>query len=164
MRLPSLTGKLLAQAVRLYLTQAYKSGHIPPNRQQFKEFNESTPLEQLLSSKGVERPSEHIPGQTVIHALRIGNDWYPHMKVLICSLGESDDVVFAVDTHDRLSLPVDSPESAAFRELQNQNQALARQIEEIWEQSGVPTQASELRRYLASVRRCDKNDKSDDAG
>jgi hypothetical protein len=150
--LPSLSSELLTRAVGIFLEHAYPGGNVPANRSQFVGWSDSTPLDVLLQTKGVERPTENEPSLTVRYALRVGNQWYPHMKILVCATGSENDIVFAVDTHDQLKLPPGSPEEAVFRELQARNQELARHVESIWEQSGVPTQAGVLRQYLANAR------------
>ena len=150
--MPSLSSELLTRAVHVYLEHAYPAGNVPANRQQFVGLDPSTPLEELIKLKGVEQPAESVSSQTVRFALRVGNQWYPHMKILICSAGAEEDVIFTVDTHDRLTLPAGSPEEVMFRELQARNQQLARHVENLWEQSGVPTQAGLLRQYLAQAR------------
>jgi len=150
--LPSLSSELLTRAVGIYLEQAYPGGNVPGNRSHFVGWSESSPLDELLKTKGIERPAENGPSQTIRCALRVGNQWYPHMKILVCSVGTEDDIIFAVDTHDQLKLPPGSPEEAMFRELQARNQQLARHVENLWEQSGVPTQAGVLRQYLANAR------------
>lgn len=150
--MPSLSSELLTRAVGIYLEHAYSGGNVPANRSQFVGWSHLSPLDDLLQTKGIERPADSGPSPSVRYALRVGNQWYPHMKILVCSTGSEDDIIFAVDTHDQLKLPPGSPEEAVFRELQARNQELARNVENLWEQSGVPTQAGVLRQYLAQAR------------
>jgi hypothetical protein len=107
-------------------------------------------VEENLAIKWVEA-TEESTGQKR-WALRIGNAWYPHMKLVISPMGEGGGVVFSVDAHDALSLPAGSPEESAFRELQRKNRELAADIESAWESAGVPTQAGLLKRYLDDAK------------
>ena len=91
-------------------------------------------------------------GQTR-YSLRLGNQFYPHMKLVIESAPHSDQVFFRPDAHDRhIQLPANSPEAAAFAELTRKNQELATRIEAAWEENGLPTFKQFLREDLARRR------------
>jgi len=85
--------------------------------------------------------------------VRLGNRWYPHMKMVIERAPDQQGHLFRVDTHDRhIQPPPGSRDSAAFRELMEKNQLLSSQIEAAWEAEGLPTFKSFLRADLARRR------------
>jgi len=72
--------------------------------------------------------------------LRLGNWFYPHMKLSIDWRPDDAGFFYRADTHDRHIRP--SPASkdyAAFLELMEKNQKLAQDIEASWENGGLPT-------------------------
>lgn len=87
--------------------------------------------------------------------LRLGNRWYPHMKLVIQRAPDGQHYLLRADTHDQHIQPKpDSRDYAAFCELMEKNRSLACQIEAAWETKGLPTFKSFLRDDLAR-RRCD---------
>jgi hypothetical protein len=88
--------------------------------------------------------------------VRLGNRWYPHMKLVIERAPDQRGHLFRADTHDRHIQPAPgSRDHAAFRELMEKNQLLSSRIEAAWEAAGLPTFKSFLRQDLA--RRRDAN-------
>lgn len=85
--------------------------------------------------------------------MRIGNEWYPHMKVVLLPLDESDTYIFSVDTHDHVTVPAGSPDEEALRALKARNIQLAQVVEKAWTEAGIPTQAAALREYMDRTRR-----------
>lgn len=82
--------------------------------------------------------------------LRLGNRWYPHMKLMIERSPDGHGALFRADTHDRhIQVDASSREYAAFRELMEKNQSLASQIETAWEANGLATFKGYLRQDLA---------------
>jgi hypothetical protein len=150
--LQPLSSGLLARAVKLFLSFAYRGGEVPASKEVFLRWSEEDALADCLSQKGVERPKESSPASNVRYAIRLGNAWYPHMKLLIAIMEPSGEVLFSVDTHDRLEVPPGSPDEAGVKELQSRNRDLAREIEVAWDEGGIPTQAGLLRRYLQTKK------------
>jgi hypothetical protein len=138
----------------VYLEQAYPSGPPPENRRQFSHLDEHLSLEEILHLKGVETlPPASSAQSRPAYALRVGNEWYPHMKVVLRPLDDDGAYIFTVDTHDHVSVPDGSPEADALRALKARNTELARLVETKWTQVGVPTQAAALREYLDRFRK-----------
>ena len=90
----------------------------------------------------------HVPPTR--YSLRLGNSFYPHMK-LVFQLSPNDEVfLFKADTHDKHCCPPErSAEHAAFMELMGKNQKLSERIEAAWGESGLPTFKTYLRDDLA---------------
>jgi hypothetical protein len=83
------------------------------------------------------------------YTIRLGNSFYPHMKLAIEMAPHDEGWLFRVDTHDRHCCPnADAPEYSAFCQLMERNQKQAEMIEAEWEQAGLPTFKSYLREDL----------------
>lgn len=82
--------------------------------------------------------------------LRLGNKFYPHMKLAIERRPDRHGCLFRADTHDAHCCPVTtSREYQAFRQLMELNQTVAQAIESEWEKEGVPTFKTFLKEDLA---------------
>jgi hypothetical protein len=84
------------------------------------------------------------------YAVRLGNAFYPHMKLVIERAPDGSGFLFRADTHDRHIRPApESREYKAFCELMSMNQKTAEAIEAQWSKLGVPTFKHYLRLDLA---------------
>jgi hypothetical protein len=82
--------------------------------------------------------------------LRLGNKFYPHMKLAIEKRPDRHGCLFRADTHDAHCCPVTSSrEYQAFRQLMELNQTVAQAIESEWEREGLPTFKTFLKEDLA---------------
>jgi hypothetical protein len=89
--------------------------------------------------------------------LRLGNRWYPHMKLVIEKSPDGQGHLFRADTHDRHIQPAPgSRDYEAFKNLMEKNCALAGSIEAAWEAAGLPTFKSFLRQDLARRQQATK--------
>jgi hypothetical protein len=101
----------------------------------------------FYDSPTVERDAPQSP---VRYSLRLGNRFYPHMKLVIESTPDRISHMFRADTHDKHIRPApDSKEYALFCQLMEDNQKLAEAIESEWEKLGLPTFKQYLRKDLA---------------
>ena len=81
--------------------------------------------------------------------LRLGNLRYPHMKLQIQPWPNEAGFMLSVNTHDQvLAIDPASSNAQAFRDLQAENQRLKEAIEAAWDEAGLPTFLSYLRRYI----------------
>lgn len=98
---------------------------------------------------------EHSPAHDPQrYCLRLGNRFYPHMKLVIERCPNETHGLFRADTHDRHVQPApDHPEAAAFAELASKNQQLATAIEAAWDANSLPTFKRFLREDLARRKR-----------
>lgn len=138
----------LRQAITLYLARAYPGP--PPKAVQHR-------LDQLQQYAGDPYAAAVFEHTTVGNAprlsLRLGNAFYPHMKLSIDRAPDGSASLFRADTHDKhIAVSPGSPEEAVFRKLKEDNQRLAHQIEADWEQAGLPTFKTFLRDDLARRR------------
>jgi hypothetical protein len=92
-------------------------------------------------------PDLHTPPRR--YTLRLGNSFYPHMKLAIELAPHDERYLYRADTHDKHICPArSSPDFAMFSELMVKNQTLAEAIESAWEQAGLPTFKAYLREDL----------------
>ena len=82
--------------------------------------------------------------------LRLGNRYYPHMKLTIQRATDGQTFLFRADTHDRhICPPEGAPEHAEFTDLMTKNQQIASAVEAAWAEQGLPTFKTWLRDDLA---------------
>ena len=92
-------------------------------------------------------------GTTLRILLRLGNQFYPHMKLAIERRPDKQGYLFRADTHDAHCCPAeDSREHHAFRQLMEMNYTIAKAIESAWEKDGLPIFKSFLKEDLARRR------------
>jgi hypothetical protein len=134
------------KAIELYLARAYETD--PP-------MGVRARLDALRSASDSDfyrlAAFERAPADEPVRlSLRLGNRFYPHMKLVIERSPDGVRALFRADTHDRHVQPKpDSPEAAVFAELARKNQDLAQQIESAWDESGLATFKRYLREDLA---------------
>jgi hypothetical protein len=82
--------------------------------------------------------------------LRLGNKFYPHMKMAIEKRPDRQGCLYRADTHDAHCCPAaSSREYQAFRQLMELNQTVAQAIEAKWEREGLPTFKTYLKEDMA---------------
>jgi hypothetical protein len=134
------------RAIEIYLSHAYPGP--PPAAVYVKvERLKLLPPESLYSDSAFERDSASPPNKL---SLRLGNRYYPHMKLTIERAPDKLSFLFKADTHDSHCCPSpDSREHAAFRQLMDANQKIAQAIETAWAEQRLPTFKTFLRDDLA---------------
>jgi hypothetical protein len=164
--LDEITRERLAEAVRLYLEEAYGASPVPPEVRKRLAWGDGESLADLAAgpgpnpgapgqggagAPGFERTPTDAPPRECRHLrLRLGNRAYPHMKLAVDRIPETDDWVLSVDCHDRHildSVPADQRQTldALFR----RNAALKRCIERRWTEAGQPTFENYIRGRLS---------------
>jgi len=134
------------RAIETYLSHAYQT--LPP----LAVRNRLDQLRAAGENDFYQVPAfERAGGEEITrYSLRLGNRFYPHMKLLIEKSPDGVGALFGADTHDRhVQLPPGSPEAAAFAELVARNIEVARAIEAAFEEQGLPTFKQYLRDDLA---------------
>src|SRR5262245_58216466 len=72
--------------------------------------------------------------------LRLGNDFYPHMKLALEPAPDDAAYLFKADSHDKHLCPASShPDYAAFMELREKNQKVVEAVESACAAAGIPT-------------------------
>lgn len=137
----------LWRAIEIYLAHAYDAQPPGAVRSRLATLR-AAPADELFTSTVFERLQQD--GVIVRYSVRLGNRFYPHMKLVIEPMPAGQDHLFRVDTHDRhVRPPPGSSEEKAFGELMANNQASADAIEAAWEQNRLPTFKAYLREDLA---------------
>jgi hypothetical protein len=140
---------ILRRAVDIYLALAYPASTPPDAVRRRLEWSSDVDAAMLLTRPPFERASKASGGAAPIFALRLGNARYPHMKLQIQPWPNDAGFMLSVNTHDQvLALDPNANDAPAFRELQAENQRIKEAIEQAWDQAGLPTFLSYLRKYI----------------
>ena len=134
------------KAIDAFLKVAY--GGPPPSAVRSRlETLRALDADAFYDSPVFERRGE---GNTARIFLRLGNRFYPHMKLAIERRPDRHGFLFRADTHDSHCCPaVTSREYAAFRQLMEANQGVAQAVEAEWEREELPTFKTFLKEDLA---------------
>jgi hypothetical protein len=135
------------RAIEVYLAHAYSSGPLPSPVRGKLDTLRSLSAEDFYASPILERDAPANPSKL---SLRLGNRFYPHMKLTIERSPDKQRFLFRADTHDRHCCPAPgSREYGAFCQLMEGNQKIAQAIEAEWAKEGLPTFKTYLRDDLA---------------
>lgn len=141
--------KELNRAIATYLAHAY-DGSPPPGAVRGRLESLSAFAATPFDCPVMERSTGEDPPR---FSLRLGNRFYPHMKLVVERAPDGLGHLFRADTHDRHIQPApNSKEAEAFRELMAKNQSLAEAIEAAWEAENLATFKQFLRNDLARRR------------
>ena len=137
MKLGEFTSRVLNRALDLYLAVAW------PDRQEAKrpEIPEDATGADLLV--GFTDESKEEAGK-VTHrwVKRLGNERYPHMKLVVEECLIPGEFFISVDTHDELELKPDYPDYDKWQALKARNREIKDGIEKRWREEKLPTYAS----------------------
>jgi len=150
--LSDVTRAMLQQAIRLYLEEAYGSAPLPGKVQSRLAWPaEGENLAELAAAEVFERSPPDVPPAACQRIrLRLGNPRYPHMKLGVDRVPDSQDWVFVVDCHDRqLVAAAPHQERAAIEALIRGNNEVKGRIERRWTEAGLPTFERYIRGRLA---------------
>src|SRR5690349_2742367 len=102
------------RAIEIYLRIAYDTAP-PPVVQKRLDALRSTSEGEFFACPAIERNSSEASTRL---SIRLGNPWYPHMKLSIDQRPDRQGTLFRADTHDRQFCPAPgSPEHAQFQAL-----------------------------------------------
>jgi hypothetical protein len=138
--------KVVWKAIEVYIDVAY--GGPPPSAVRSRlETLRALSADSFYDSAVFEHRGEGITARVL---LRLGNRFYPHMKLAIEKRPDRHGCLFRADTHDAHCCPARaSREYEAFRQLMEMNQTVAQAIDAAWEAANVPTFKTYLREDLA---------------
>jgi hypothetical protein len=140
----------LRRAVEIYLGIAYPDSEPPPAVRRRLDWSPELDAGELLGRPPFERVGNARQSEKLIHALRLGNACYPHMKMQVQPWDNTDGFLLSVNTHDHaLAFDPNAADAAAFLALQAENQRLKLAIEQAWDEAGLPTFPRYLRDYLS---------------
>ncbi len=134
------------KAIEAYLRTAYPQR--PPSAVRAKlDLLHAMPADEFFESSVFERTgTADAPNR---YSLRLGNSFFPHMKLVFEPTPTGEGYMFRVDTHDHHGRPVrGSSEERAFAKLIGENQTIADAVEAAWRSLGIPTFKSYLHEDL----------------
>jgi hypothetical protein len=138
--------ELVWRAIDSYLSIAYTtepSATVRTRLDSLRAANDDSFFENSIFENDKQDPPQR-------YCLRLGNRFYPHMKLVIERTPDGAGYMFRADTHDKHVRPAPgSKEYSVFCELMENNQKLAEQIDARWEQQGIPTFKQYLKKDLA---------------
>ena len=145
MSVPRPDAQRVAKAIESYLRVAYPDG--PP----------VTVRSMVATLKGYagdffDAPTfvKDDPKDPTKYSLRLGNQFYPHMKLVMELAPDQKTFLFRADAHDaHCCPPKETPEYQPFRDLMAKNQQVITKIEKDWAAAGIPTLKSYLQEDLA---------------
>jgi len=135
------------QAIETYLKLAYDGAPPLEVRSRLDALREARDVKSFYESPIFQRDLHTPPTR---YTLRLGNRWYPHMKLSLDLSPDDKEFLLRADTHDRHVCPAPkSPDYAAYCEMMEKNQGLAEAIDAAWAQQGLRTFKTYLREDLA---------------
>lgn len=142
----------LRLAVAIYLRSAYAESKLPEAIQRRLDWFDSPRLDEILARPPFERTPRR-DDRPESCALRLGNSYYPHMKLVVTPWEWRRGKLLSVDSHDQLQISADkSEEKKALELLQAHNARIKDEIESAWDDAGLPTHANFLLEFLAQRR------------
>ena len=137
----------LRRAVAIYLSVAYAGNDPPEAVKRRLAWAEGLQVCDVVAKPPFEKAGKDR--NDLVHALRLGNHRYPHMKLQVQPWPTSSGIMLSVNTHDQvLSLTPTADDADAFRSLQAENARIKEAIEQQWNAAGLPTFLRYLRDYL----------------
>ncbi|HEY8668811.1 MAG TPA: hypothetical protein VIL86_19345 [Tepidisphaeraceae bacterium] len=143
------------KAIEIYLQRAYGAAAPPAAVRERLGKLDSLPADDrsFFSSAAFELDHADHPSR---YRLRLGNRFYPHMKLSVDRRPDGKGFLFRADTHDgHIRVEPGAKEFEAFKKLMEQNRELAVEIESAWAAAELPTFKTylqeDLRRRAAAV-------------
>jgi hypothetical protein len=145
--------EVLREAIDIYLSRAYPDGVGEQISRKFTVPDDCDMGIWLLEIAGEpEPPGSDIDSVGTI-ALRLGNAFYPNMKLSMVRPPGSNTFLLMVDSHDvMLTAPAGSPDHQALEELKTANAAIATDITRAWDTAAMPTERNYLRDKIRQAR------------
>lgn len=137
MKFETLTLAELKRVVGVYLSVAWPGSE----EEREPDWGEDRSGEELLPLFADES-NEEGDQLTRRYVMRLGNQRYPHMKLVFHEYLIPNEFVFSVDTHDQLELKPNYPDYEAWQALREFNRDLQGRIEERWRAEEIPTHAA----------------------
>jgi len=145
MRLENISCRGVSRAVAIYIEHAWGVMPAGPVADLVEGLRSCHELDVMLELFEAEASATHKDGSGQggfrRYAIRLGNTYYPFMKLVVQEYLVSGEFFFSVDTHDNLGVGEENPDYKEWRQLKRRNRELKIAIEAAWELSGIPTHA-----------------------
>ena len=143
MKFTALQRHHMRQAIRAYLPIAYPHGvpdkvEVPTLEPRRNETLHDMVRRVFRDESSVTRrdPADHTCTRLT---LRLGNDRYPNMKLVLQEFVEQGEFVFGVDAHDQLPINPSMPGYDEWQRLRDYNAWVKHRIERRFDYLGLPT-------------------------
>ena len=153
------SGKLesrdLYRAVSIYLTHAYGSTEALPEQivNLLPKNPDFDPKEWIMGEMVERNPAKAPYDEVTTASFRLGNTFYPNMKLRLAKPPREDFFLISVDSHDAiLQAPEGTPDHAMLEELKAHNAKLASAIQAEWDEMGLPTERNYMRYKIQTAR------------
>ncbi len=144
-----LTWDMLREAIATYIQFAYPSGQLPDVVRQRIALDADRPILDVVRAAPFENYTAKAPFPCTVHALRLGSDDYPHLKMEIRPFPNSAGFVFWVNTHDQFVAPNDKMLDAdRWRRVVQRNRDLKQNVERAWADKKLPTFTTSMQEGL----------------
>ncbi len=144
----------LQDAVDIYVSRAYPDGADERISRKFTVPDDCDLAEWLIEAVGEPEPVDADIDSVRSIALRLGNAFYPNMKLRLTRPPGNDVFLLMVDSHDvMLAAPPGSPDYEALEELKSANAAIVGDITGAWDAAGLPTERNYLRDKIRQARK-----------
>jgi len=149
--------RMLDEAIRLYLEEAYGDASPTQSVQKRLPLPDGATLAELAAAAIFERTPAAAPPATCTRIrLRLGTLGYPHMKLGLDRVPGTEEWVLVVDCHDDMLLAVaQDAERDAVGAIVKQNADVKTRIEKRWTEAGLPTFERYVRSHLAARAEAD---------
>ena len=157
MKLDAIPASTVRRAAEIYLEHAYANTDAGRKAPEVR-LDGGESAQDLIERFGDE--SEFSDGRRIgRYVLRLGNDLYPHMKLVLEECILRDEYAFSVDTHDDLNVSPDAPDYERWNEVRRHNGTLADEIEAAWREEKIPTQR-DIKNLLGNVEQISESPRS----
>lgn len=138
MKFEQLRPETIRRALEIYISDAYPKG-VPETTKIPKLVFDGRSTTEVLQAFVQEEKTQ--AGQACLHryVLRVGNERYPFMKLVIHEHLIEGEFVFAVDTHDELDIRPNFPDYEEWQRLKKFNKELREKIENHWREARLDT-------------------------
>ena len=143
----------LREAIAIFLAIAYPQGEPAIVVDCYRPVGAFDPVAWLMR-ECVERTPPDAPIEVVrSFAIRLGNYFYPHMKLRISRPPRESSCLFTVDSHDAfLKAPPGSADFEALEQVKRQNNEMVSRINDAWDAAGLPTERNYLRLKIQQAK------------
>ena len=161
MKLSDLTPAHVKQAVSIFVEHAWPGGPTGRAAELTVAVDGASTMEDLAEIFELVRTGEGEGRRRF--SLRLGNDRYPWMKLVVQEFLVSGEFFISADTHDDIRIDPTMPDYAAWNELRSYNGELKEAVEAHWERAGLPTH-SDLRALCEGMARLEAGEPKETAG
>jgi hypothetical protein len=144
---------VLGDAIGIFLARAYPDGAGEQVSAKFTVPDDGELARWLIETVGEPEPADADIDSMRSIALRLGNAFYPNMKLRLTRPPGNEQFLLMVDSHDvMLAAPVGSPDHHALEELKTANAAIVADVTSAWDAAGLPTERNYLRDKIRQAR------------